>query len=106
MMECNHADQELQNDMEQVWEEMMDSIDLRKRKVREENENFDSTLAPGIDYLPDLSKPNITTRKQTRLNQKEERKRGRKPPTATLDFQLKENEMYEDLWVMRKVIIN
>jgi hypothetical protein len=47
----------------------------------------------------------VNTRKTARLNQKQEdrKQRGKKPPTASLDFQLKENEVYEDMWVLRKV---
>jgi hypothetical protein len=53
----------------------------------------------------DSQKANVNTRKTARLNQKQEdrKQRGKKPPTASLDFQLKENEVYEDMWVLRKV---
>ncbi|KAJ3321548.1 hypothetical protein HDV06_004084 [Boothiomyces sp. JEL0866] len=107
-LECSQKVYELERDLciqeyraehEGLQEEMLEQLEARKRKLKEDRESFDL----GNDGSIDTFKP--ATRKTTRNGSKlEERKEKRRKPQiqATINLLLKDNEVIDDLNLIRK----
>ncbi|KAJ3262594.1 hypothetical protein HK103_000123 [Boothiomyces macroporosus] len=103
-LECSQKVYELERDLciqeyRGLQEEMLEQLEARKRKLKEDRESFDL----GNDGSIDTFKP--ATRKTTRNGSKlEERKEKRRKPQiqATINLLLKDNEVIDDLNLIRK----
>ncbi|KAJ3276420.1 hypothetical protein HDV01_005043 [Terramyces sp. JEL0728] len=114
-LECSQKVYELERDLcvqeyrvsltnkaehEGLQEEMLEQLEARKRKLKEDRESFDL----GNDGAIDSFKP--ATRKTTRNGGKiEDRKEKRRKPQiqATISLLLKDNEVIDDLNLIRRV---
>lgn len=82
---------------------MLQDISERKRKLREDRDNFDISN----DATFESSKTNATRKAQRTVatrNEEQQKKNEyrRKPKVPVLPFQLKDHEIYDDLTILRR----
>ncbi|KAJ3304374.1 hypothetical protein HDV03_002855 [Kappamyces sp. JEL0829] len=99
-MDCEQSLNDYKNEHDGLQEEMLENLEMKKRKLREDHDNFDLNT--------DTNYESRSVRKTARLAPKAEETRGTnsrkkaKDKGATLNFPLRENEVADDIAMIRK----